>query len=67
MEKRVSWRGIIIENNSVYLKFRRRINDDGIVSEYYVIPGGGLDDNETLEENVIREMKEEFQVDVKIE
>ena len=41
--------------------FKRRINENGEVSEYYVISGGGL------EENVIREMKEEFQVDVKIE
>lgn len=66
MEKRVSSRGIIIKDNCVYTMFRRRINSDGIVKEYYVIPGGGKNDNETLEENVIREMKEEFEVDVKI-
>ena len=66
MEKRISSRGIIIENGSVYAMFRRRIKDDGTVKEYYVIPGGGINENETLEENVIREMKEEFSVDVKI-
>ncbi len=66
MEKRVSSRGIIIENNQVYAMFRRRIKDDGIIKEYYVIPGGGINENETLEENVIRELKEEFSVDVKI-
>ena len=65
--KRVSSRGIIIEDNCVYVMFRRRIKDDGTVKEYYVIPGGGIEENETLEENVIREMKEEFSVDVKIE
>lgn len=66
MEKRVSSRGIIIKDDSVYAMFRRRIKDDGTVKEYYVIPGGGIDENETLEENVIREMKEEFSVDVRI-
>lgn len=65
--KRVSSRGIIIEDGSVYAMFRRRIKDDGAVKEYYVIPGGGIEGNETLEENVIREMKEEFSVDVKID
>ena len=67
MDKRVSSRGIIIEDGSVYAVFRRRIKDDGTVKEYYVIPGGGIEENETLEENVIREMKEEFSVDVKID
>lgn len=66
MEKRVSSRGIIIEDGKVYAMFRRRIKDDGTIKEYYVIPGGGINENETLEENVIREMKEEFSVDVKI-
>ena len=66
MEKRVSSRGIIIEDDNVYAMFRRRIKDDGTIKEYYVIPGGGINENETLEENVIREMKEEFSVDVKI-
>lgn len=67
MDKRVSSRGIIIEDGFVYAMFRRRIKDDGTVKEYYVIPGGGIKENETLEENVIREMKEEFSVDVKID
>lgn len=67
MDKRVSSRGIIIEDGSVYAMFRRRIKDDGTVKEYYVIPGGGIEENENLEENVIREMKEEFSVDVKID
>ena len=66
MEKRVSSRGIIIEDGKVYAMFRRRIKDDGTIKEYYVIPGGGINENETLEENVIRELKEEFSVDVKI-
>lgn len=66
MEKRVSSRGIIIEDDCVYAMFRRRIKENGSKKEYYVIPGGGINENETLEENVIREMKEEFGVDIKI-
>lgn len=66
MNKRVSSRDIIIENDYVYLMFRRRIKENGEMKEYYVIPGGGINENETLEENVKREVKEEFSVDVKI-
>ena len=66
MEKRVSSRAIIIEDNKLLAMFRRKIKNDGSVKEYYVIPGGGLEENETLEENVIRELKEEFSVDIEI-
>jgi 8-oxo-dGTP pyrophosphatase MutT (NUDIX family) len=64
--KRVSARGIIIDGDSVYAMFRRRIKDDGTVKEYYVIPGGGIEEGEDLKESVIREMQEEFSVDVKV-
>lgn len=60
MEKRVSSRAIIIEDNKLLAMFRRKIKNDGSVKEYYVIPGGGL------EENVIRELKEEFSVDIEV-
>ena len=66
MEKRVSSRAIIIENGKLLAMFRRKIKKDGSVKEYYVIPGGGLEDGETLEENVIRELKEEFNVDIEV-
>lgn len=66
MEKRISSRGIIIDGDSIYAMFRRRIKDDGSVKEYYVIPGGGINEGETLEENVKREMREEFSVEVDI-
>lgn len=66
MEKRVSSRAIIIEDGKLLTMFRRKIKKDGSVKEYYVIPGGGLEENETLEENVIRELKEEFNIDIAI-
>lgn len=34
--------------------------------DYYTFPGGGLEENETLEEGTIREIKEEFGIKVKI-
>lgn len=63
--KRVSGRAIIIKDNDVYLMFRRRIQD-GKINEYYAIPGGKQEENETIEECVIREIKEEFSLDIKI-
>ncbi len=61
MEKRVGSRAIIFINNKILTMFRRKNGN-----EYYVTPGGGREGNETLEENVIRELKEEFNVDIKI-
>lgn len=58
--------GIIIEDNCVYLFFRRKILEDGTIKEYYAIPGGGIELGETKEEAVICELKEEFTVDVEI-
>lgn len=64
--KRVSARGVIIKGDSVYLMFRRRKNKDGSYKEYYVVPGGGIDEGETEEIALRREMKEEFGVSVRI-
>lgn len=66
MEKRVSSRAIIIDDGKLLVMFRRKKKKDGTVKEYYVIPGGGLEEGETLEENVVRELKEEFNVDIEI-
>lgn len=66
MEKRVSSRAIIIEDGKLLAMFRRKVKKDSSIKEYYVIPGGGLEDGETLEENVIRELKEEFNVDIEV-
>ena len=62
---RVSSRAIIIENGKVLTMFRRKIKD-GVVKEYYVIPGGGQDECETLEQTVKRELKEELNIDIKV-
>ena len=66
MKKRESARAIIIEGNKVLTMFRRKKKDDGTYKEYYVIPGGGVEENETLIQTCIRELKEEYNVDIKI-
>lgn len=66
MKKRVSARAIIIEDGKLLTMFRRKKKEDGSYQEYYAIPGGGLEENETLKENVIREIKEELNIDIEI-
>lgn len=63
--KRVNGRAIIIDGDEVLLMFRRKIKD-GIVNEYYAIPGGGKEENETIEECVKREINEEFNLDIEV-
>lgn len=36
------------------------------IQEYYTFPGGGLEEGETPEEGCIREIKEEFGIDVNV-
>lgn len=65
MKKRVSSRAVIIENGKILVIFRRKL-EEGKISEYYVIPGGGKEENETLEENVKRELYEEMNIKIDI-
>ena len=57
--KRQACRGIIIENDEVILLYRKK---NGKI--YYSIPGGGVEKGETLEETVVRELKEELNADI---
>lgn len=66
MKKRVSARAVIIENDQVIAMFRKKKQEDGTHKEYYVIPGGGVEENETLEEACVRELKEEYNVDINV-
>lgn len=53
---------IVVKDNKVLLM--HRINNG---KEYYSFPGGGKEDNETLEEGVLRELSEETTVDATID
>ena len=59
-------RAIIFENNKIILIKRRKFLNGKLIKEYYVIPGGHLDETETFEETVIREVKEELGIEVRI-
>lgn len=50
---------LIIKDGHILLLFRFRKG-----REYYVFPGGGVDDNETIEQAAVREAKEETNLDV---
>ena len=39
---------------------------EGIINEYYAIPGGGQEENETIEECVKREIQEEFNIEIEV-
>jgi len=43
---RASSRAVVIEDGKLLTMFRRKIKDNN-VKEYYVIPGGGIDEGET--------------------
>lgn len=52
---------IIIRDGSVLLIHRHRHGN-----EYYVLPGGGIEEGESPEEAVIRELREEAGVDIRV-
>lgn len=63
--KRINGRAIIIDGDEVLLMFRRKI-ENGITREYYAIPGGGQEENETIEECTKREIQEEFNLEIEV-
>lgn len=56
---------IIKYNDGIILVHRVR-EDEGRKREYYVIPGGGVEEGESIEEATIREVKEEIGIDIKL-
>ncbi|WP_394188165.1 NUDIX domain-containing protein [Paenisporosarcina quisquiliarum] len=55
--------GAIIELDGKIALIKRVRNNH----EYYVIPGGGIEEGETPEDAAIREVKEELGIDIEIE
>ncbi len=65
--RRDTARAIILSDDEkyVYLLYRRKKRKNKVIT-YYAIPGGMIEENETVEEAVIREVKEEFSVEIKL-
>ena len=57
-------RGLLVINNGLLLIHRIK-QKNGVKQEYYVIPGGGIEEGESYEDTVKREIKEELGIDVK--
>ena len=64
--KRTRVAGIIFMNNGIALMHRKDVKKRSDYQEYYTFPGGGLEEGETPEEGTIREIEEEFGIQVKI-
>ena len=64
--KRVKVGGVCIYDNKILLM--HRINLEKVVGEqeYYVIPDGGVEENETVEQAVVRELDEETSIVVSV-
>ena len=58
--------GIIFMDGGIALMHRVGVLKRKDIQEYYTFPGGGLEEGETLEEGTIREIKEEFGIEVKV-
>lgn len=52
MVKRHATRAVVLRGNSVLMLYTKRYHD-------YTLPGGGIDDGETIEQGLIRELQEE--------
>jgi 8-oxo-dGTP diphosphatase len=64
MARHTRYQGAIIKDGQILLIMHRQHSTG---RSYWVIPGGGIEDPETEEECVIREMKEETNLDVRVE
>lgn len=58
-------RAIIFKDNKLLVFFRRKIKEGKEIT-YYAIPGGHVEENETYEETVIRELREEMNLDIEL-
>ena len=61
-----SVRGIVNYNDKIVLIHRIKTKDDGTVRDYYVTPGGKIEENESHEEALRREIKEELGIEIEM-
>ncbi len=62
-DRDVRYQGAIIRDHDILL-IRHREHESGI--SYWLLPGGGIEPGETEEDCVIREMKEETNLEIRI-
>lgn len=60
----ITVKGIVIYNHKILIMKRTRPSSDGL--GYWELPGGGLEYGETPHQALIRELKEETNLDIKI-
>lgn len=65
-KRRTRVAGIIPMKDGFVFMHRKNVKKNKDYKEYYTFPGGGLEEGETLEECAIREVKEEFGINVKV-
>ena len=65
MSKRVRVAGIIKLKDWYAFMHRKNVIKRKDYQEYYTFPGGGVEEGETLEEAIVREIKEEFGITIK--
>lgn len=61
-----SVRGIVNYNDKIVLIHRIKTKDDGTIRDYYVTPGGKIEENESHEAALRREIKEELGIEIEI-
>lgn len=64
MTRHTRYQGFIIQEDKILL-IKHQCRTTG--TAYWVIPGGGIEETETEEECVIREMKEETHLEVRVD
>ncbi len=64
MQRRIRYQGAIVREDHILL-IKHRHHADG--RDYWLIPGGGIEDGETEEQCVQREMREETNLEVVVE
>ena len=64
--KRTRVAAILKMENGYAFMHRKDVKNNKELKDYYTFPGGGLEEGETLEEGVIREIEEEFGIKVKV-
>ena len=66
-KERVRVAGVILMEGGIALMHRKDVKKRPDMQEYYTFPGGGIEETDkSYEDGVIREIKEEFGIDVKV-